>query len=131
MRKLIAALALAAGLVMGAVQPAQAHYDHWHQATCQPGGQALWYNWPSAYGGTRVIYWRYTEGYINVDTPFLDAYAQMGYECGFGHVLTNAWIQQVCEFGYCGQGMIQAFAYGQLVRHFGGPAAGWVAVHWY
>lgn len=134
MKKILLALAVLGSALTLQASPAQAHYDHWHQATCQnyPATNTLWYNWPSQWGGTKVTYWQHPYGYIDVDVQFLDYYAQNGYECGWlGQVRTNDWIQQVCEFGYCGQGTIQAFEHGQIVRHFGGYAAGWVAAYSY
>ncbi len=131
MRKLLLAILLSIAVIIPAT-PASAHYDDYHLATCQPPGASLWYMWPSAYGGTRVVYFRAYYGYINVELEFLNYYAQTGYECGWlGPVTTSAWIQQVCEFGYCGTGMIQAFTRGQVVKHFAGPAAGWVAAYSY
>lgn len=132
--KLLLCLALVGATVALPASPAQAHYDDWHQATCQhyEVASTLWYLWPSQWGGTRVTYWQHPYGYINVDVQFLSYYGQTGYECGWlGQVRTSAWIQQVCEFGYCGQGTIQAFERGQIVRHFGGPSTGWVAAYSY
>lgn len=133
MKKILLCIALLFGSLVFNVTPASAHYDDWHQATCQNGGAALWYYWPSSYGGTRVTYWEaYEINYVNVDVQFLSYYDYYGYECGWlGEVRTPAWVQQVCEFGYCGQGTIQAFEHGQIVRHFGGPSAGQVAGYSY
>ena len=134
MKRISAALILSLSLLLIPTSPATAHYDDWHQATCQqPGTNSRWYRWPSAYTGTRVTYWKaYTIDYVNVDVQFLQYDGETGYECGWlKEVRTHAWIQQVCEFGYCGQGTIQAFQNGQIVRHFGGYAAGWVAAYSY
>lgn len=127
MRKLIVASALLFATLLPAT-PASAHYDDWHNATCQ-GQWWLMYNWPSAYGGTRVYYWTDPTGVMQLDNPELTVYAQQGYECGWmGAMIHYAWIQQVCEFGYCGNGMLTPFANGWMTRHFDGPAAGAVAV---
>ncbi len=133
MRKALSKLLLCMALILPtmfvAPTPAQAHYNHWHQATCQ-GQWLLLYNWPSAYGGTRVIYWTSPTGEMTLDNPELTVYAQQGYECGWlGAMVARPWIQQVCEFGYCGQGYIVRFAGGWTARHFGGPYAGYIAVY--
>ena len=129
MRKVLLCVALVLGASTVDVKPALGHYDHWHQATCQ-GQWLLLYNWPSANSGQRVIYWTSPTGEMSLWNPELTVYAQQGYECGWmGAMIANPWFQQVCEYGYCGQGIIHAFANGWMARHFGGPYAGWVAVY--
>ncbi len=129
MKKILLCIALLVGSLGFNQAPAVAHYDDWHNATCQ-GQWWLMYNWPSAYNGTRVYYWTSPTGVMTLNDPELPYYASTGYECGWmGAMIANPWIQQVCEFGYCGQGIITAFANGWIARHFGGPNAGWLAVH--
>lgn len=132
-RKALSKLALCVALLLpGAVAtaaPAQAHYDHWHQATCQ-GQWLLLYNWPTANAGHRVIYWTSPTGDMPLDDPELTVYARQGYECGWmGAMIAAPWGQVVCEFGYCGSGVINAFANGWTARHLFGPYAGYVAVY--
>lgn len=128
MRKLLLIFALLGGS-MAIASPAEAHYDHWHQATCQ-GQWLLLYNWPSQWNGTQVIYWTSPTGEMPLNDPELHYYATQGYECGWlGALAARPWIQQVCEFGYCGTGMIAWFAGGYTARHYDGPYAGYLAVY--
>jgi hypothetical protein len=128
-KKMLLAIALLVAAIAPNASPAAAHYDDWHRATCQ-GQWLLLYNWPSSWSGQRVIYWTSPTGEMPLDAPELHVYAQQGYECGWmGAMIAPPWGQQVCEFGYCGVGIINAFANGWMARHFHGPAAGWVAVY--
>src|SRR5687767_14366938 len=108
-RRTLAALVLLASVLVVNPPPASAHYDHWHQATCQ-GQWLLLYNWPSSWGGNRVNYWTSPTGSMPLDNPELTIYAQQGYECGWMGAMNGVWGQQVCEFGYCGSGIINHFA---------------------
>ncbi len=129
MRKVLLCVSLIIGSVVANPVPANAHYDHWHTATCQ-GQWLLLYNWPTSSNGTRVYYWTSPTGIMALDNPELSIYARQGYECGWmGAMAANPWGQVVCEFGYCGSGVITAFARGWMARHLFGPAAGWVAVY--
>lgn len=129
MKKILLCVALIFGSLTFNTAPASAHYGDWHNATCQ-GQWWLMYNWPIDWNGEKVIYWTSPTGEMPLYNPELTYYAQQGYECGWmGAMIARSWIQQVCEFGYCGQGMITAFANGWIAKHFGGPYAGWLAVY--